>query len=339
MRLRYDSFTSPTLMLSSSSVERIASCVVVAAPLYVIASAIATDSGETNRLGSVSCVSAVACLSSLIAKRLSASMSRCSCGVSARGSAVIRVEGVESCGLAGGVESVGLVPQPSTRNATAIAGRRKRFMTASLPRLYPYDCCARHCVAHGILQRDRCASRDLHVRHSQSTGVRAIRGRGAAAGGEGRPLHSALWPCRRVPPLPANRSAHHKPRCIGVCGALHRDAQYVAPGAVPNRHSRRRVRAGHHRPRHEALGRAHIGDRRLLLAQLLRSRRGDRTRLDRSLPFHLESDVHHRLSTDLRAGADCPLAPGTHCRRLPPGNNSHVSLFHREAALRAAASL
>jgi len=55
-----------------------------------MASAIATDSGETNRLDSVSRVSAVACLSSLIAKRLSAWISCCSCGVSARGSAVMR---------------------------------------------------------------------------------------------------------------------------------------------------------------------------------------------------------------------------------------------------------
>src|SRR5882762_6935800 len=131
-------------MLSSSSVARIASSVVVAAPLYVIASAIATDNGETNRLGRVSRVSAVACLRSLIANRLSASMRRCSCGVSARGSVVMRVEEVESEGLAG-VESLGLVAQPTTRNGRAIVSRRKGFMTASLCRLYLRDCSARHC--------------------------------------------------------------------------------------------------------------------------------------------------------------------------------------------------
>src|SRR6266478_3324397 len=138
-------------MLSSSSVDRIASSVVVAAPLYVMPSAIATDNGDTNRLGRVSRSSLYVSRSSLIAKRLSAWISCCSCAVSARGKAVMR---------GGALGLTGSLLQAITTSSRAIAGRRPDLMTVSLCRRYPRDCRGRHYGA--VATRGYAGRRLLH---------------------------------------------------------------------------------------------------------------------------------------------------------------------------------
>src|SRR6266480_845369 len=147
---------------------------------------IATDSGEMNRFGRVSRVSAFTCWSSLIARRLSAWIRLCSWGVSARGNAVIRGGG-----------PTGSDEQPPAKTPKAIAARQKRFMTASFV----------HTIPPGLSR-----SSLSHVHHRR----RMLYVVGARAPSTlTRRLPHACRRCRPRPPDPPNRRlgiAGHPPR-------------------------------------------------------------------------------------------------------------------------------
>src|SRR6266581_3212335 len=127
----------------------------------------------------------------------------------------------------------------------------------------------RQCVSSaGSDGRPRCGFR---VRHSQSNGVRAVRGRRAAARGHEQRLLEALRTGRSVPPLPTNGGVGHESRRLCVRGPLPRDPQHLAaPHLWRDRVCDRRW-FRHRGARHETLGGANPGEQRLLLAQLLRS--------------------------------------------------------------------